>query len=170
MDDIITLIVIVIAVVSAVSKIKSQQKEKSGPKPAAGSELGTKLKAFFAEVQRSFEEQKTKAPSGASRWEQLQSAGRTEETPARNYELTLEDLELEEEQPPPAPVKKPPVRPARARPRPAAGQPVHSAPAACKSEPLDQKAAPCPEFLRRAVVWSEILGPPVALRDTPWER
>jgi len=170
MDDIITLIIVIITVVSAVSKIRSKQKPKSGTKPAPGGELGTRLKAFFAEIQRSFEEQAPKAPSGASRWEGLQNAGQAQAPSARSYELSPDDLELEEERPPAAPARKPHVRPAVTRPKPDAAPPVSCAPAPCAPEPLAVKGAACPEFLRRAVVWSEILGPPVALRNTPWER
>jgi hypothetical protein len=170
MDDIITLIIVIITVVSAVSRIRSKQKPKSGTKPAQGGELGTRLKAFFAEIQRSFEEQAPKVPSGASRWEGLQNAGRAQAPSARSYELSPDDLELEEERPPVAPARKPPVRPAATHPKPDAAPPDQSAHAPCAPEPLAVKGAACPEFLRRAVVWSEILGPPVALRDTPWER
>jgi hypothetical protein len=170
MDDIITLIVIIIAIVSAASKIKAKQKPKSGAKPATGSELGTKLKAFFTEIQQRLEEQSPKDPSGASPWDALQNASQTKEPPVRSYELSLDDLELEEDDEPAAPVQKLPVQPARVHPRPAATEPIDPAPEPCAPEQMAGKATPCPKFLRRAVVWSEILGPPVALRDSPWER
>ena len=171
MDDIITLIIVIITVVSAITSIRSKQKPKSGAKQAPGGELGTKLKAFFAEVQRGFEEQTSKSPSGASRWERLQNAGQSKAPPARSYELSPDDLELEEEKPPAAPARRMQQhRPAGTRPKPEAAPPVHPAHGPCAPEPLAVKGAPCPEFLQRAVVWSEILGPPVALRDTPWER
>jgi hypothetical protein len=169
MDDIITLIIVIITVVSAVSRIRSKQKPKSGTKPASRGELGTRLKAFFAEIQRSFEEQTSKTPSGASRWDRLQNARQAQAPAARSYELSPDDLELEEKRPKAAPARKPAVRPAAPRPKPDAAPPVHSAPAPCAHEPPAVQGAPCPEFLRRAVVWSEILGPPVALRDAPWE-
>lgn len=165
MDNIITLIIIIIAVVSAISRIRTKQKPKSGAKPAASSELGTKLKAFFAEIQQKLEEQSPKSPSGAARWDALRNAGQ-----AQDYELPIEDLDLEEEEPPAAPVTKPPVRPAGDRPKPVAAQAVDSAPEPCAPGLLAVKGAPCPEFLRKAVVWSEILGPPKALRSAPWER
>jgi hypothetical protein len=171
MDALITLIIIIITVVSVVSRIRTKEKSKSGARPAAGSELGTKLKAFFTEIQRSFEEQTPKGPAGASRWQRLQDAGQAKGPPERSYELSYEDLELEEEKPPAAPVKKAPVRrPASDSPKPAVAPPVDSAPAPCAPKPLDAGTASCPESLRKAVVWSEILGPPVALRDAPWER
>ena len=170
MDDIITLIIVIITVVSAIGRIRSKQLSKSGAKPASSGELGTKLKAFFAEIQRGFEQQASKSPSGTSRWERLQHAGQSKERPAQSYELSLDDLELEEERPPAAPARKPPVRPAEAKPQPKAAAPDHPAPESCSPEPLAVRGAACPEFLRRAVVWSEILGPPVALRNTPWDR
>jgi hypothetical protein len=169
MDDIIAWIIVIIAVVSAISRIRSKQNPKSGAKPASSGELGTRLKAFFGEIQRSLEAQAPQSPSGTSRWEKLQNAGQAQEPPARSYELAPDDLELEEERPPAAPVRKPPRRSAGAQPAPEPAPAVHSAPSACAHEPLALKGAPCPEFLRRAVVWSEILGPPVALRDAPWD-
>jgi hypothetical protein len=171
MDDIFTLIIIIITIVSAIGQIaKSKKKSAGGGKPAARGELGTKLKAFFSEIQQRLEESSSKGSPGASPWDALQDVGQAKEPPAGSYELSLEDLELEEEEAPAPPVKKPPPRPARVPAKPAAARPVDPAPEPCAPEPLVGKTAPCPEFLRRAVVWSEILGPPLALRDTPWER
>lgn len=171
MDDIFTLIIIIITIVSAIGQIvKAKQKSASGAKPAARSELGTKLKAFFSEIQQRLEEQSPKGSPGGSPWDALQNIGRAKEPPTESYDLSLEDLEMEEEEATAPPVKKPPPRPARVHPKPAAARPVDPAPAPCAPEPLVGETAPCPEFLRRAVVWSEILGTPLALRDTPWDR
>jgi hypothetical protein len=167
MDNIITLIFIIIAVVSAISKVKAKQKTKSGARPAAGNELGSKLKAFFAEIQQRIEAQTPGGPSGASRWDALRQA---QDPSEKSYEISLEDLKLEEARPPKAQAKKPPARPARVSPQPAAAQPAGPASAPCEPELVAAKSAQCPEFLRRAIVWSEILGPPVALRDDPRKR
>ena len=170
MNDIITLIVVIITVVSAISRIKTRQKPKAGAKPVTGGELGNKLKAFFAEIQHRLEEQAPGGPSGAGRWDSLRYGGNAGEPSQPSYELSLEDLELEEGEPPAAPSKKPPAGPAGVQSGPAAAASDYSAPAPCESDPLAGRAAPCPEFMRRAVVWSEILGPPVALRDASWKR
>jgi hypothetical protein len=170
MDNIITLIVIIIAIVSAVSKIKAKQKPKSDATPATGSELGTKLKAFFADIQQRLEEQTPKGPSGASRWDTLLNADKAKDPLVHSYELSLEDIELEEEKKPVAPVKKPPTRPARVHHKPVEKRPVGHRTEQCVPELLPANETPCPAFLRRAVVWSEILGPPVALRDSSRDR
>jgi hypothetical protein len=171
MDDFFTLIIIVITIISAIGQIvKAKQKSTSSAKPSTRSELGAKLKVFFKEIQQKLEEQSPKGSSGGdSPWDALEDAGQSEEPAMRSYELSLEDLELEEEKESAPPEKKPPAQPARVKPGPAE-RPVDSASGPCAPEPLVGKAAPCPEFLRRAVVWSEILRPPLALRDTPWDR
>jgi hypothetical protein len=167
MDNFIPLIVILIFIVSIVSRIKSAQKPKAGARPAPPGDLGTKLKAFFSEIQQKLEEQAPSGPSGPSRWERLSTAGQTRLSPPPGDEMALDDLELEyeEAQPTPLPVKKPPLRPAMTPTPPPEELPRSGRPGPCTPESLDAREAPCPEFLRRAVVWSEILGPPVALRD-----
>jgi hypothetical protein len=172
MDNFVTLIVVIIIIVSAISRIKTAQKPKAGAKPAPPSDLGSKLKAFFAEVQQRLEEQAPDGPSRASRWDGLSNADPTKSSSAPSYEMSLDDLELEyeEAQPTPEPVKKPSLRPAMTPTRPQEKLPDSGRPRLCAPEAMPAKAAPCPEFLRRAVVWSEILGPPVALRDSSRQR
>jgi hypothetical protein len=170
MDDIIALIVVIITIVSAIVRIKAKQKPTAGAKPAMGGDLGTKLKAFFAEIQQRLEEQTPKGPSGTSRWDTLLNADKAKDPPVQSYELSLEDIELEEEKKPVAPAKKPPTRPARVHHKPVEKRPVGPRPEQCAPELLPANETPCPAFLRRAVVWSEILGPPVALRDSSWDR
>jgi cell division septation protein DedD len=173
MDNIITLVVVIIFVVSTIIRIKAAQKPKNGGKPVPSSDLGKKLKTFFAEIQRKLEEQAAGRPPDSSRWEELSDAGQTSQMSPPDDEMSLEDLELEpvKAQPSsPKPVRKPPSRPAMDRSQPPEERPHGGHPEPCKGEPMPANAASCPEFLRRAVVWSEILGPPVALRDSPWDR
>jgi hypothetical protein len=169
MENFIPLIVILIFIISIVSRIKGAQKPKSGAGPAPSGDLGTKLRAFFSEIQQKLEEQAPSGPSGRSRWERLSTADQTRLPPLPDDEMSLDDLELayEEAQPTPAPVKKKPLRPAMPLTPPPEELPRSDSgrPGPCTPKPLYAKEAPCPEFLRRAVVWSEILGPPVALRD-----
>jgi hypothetical protein len=173
MDNLITLVVVIIFVVSIISRIKAEQKQKNAAKPTPPSDLGSKLKTFFADIQRRMEEQAAGRPGGASRWDELSDAGQTGQLSPPDDEMSLEDLDLAPVKVQPAspkPVKKPPPRPAMTRSRPPEERPQGGHPGPCKQEPMPADAAPCPEFLRRAVVWSEILGPPVALRDSPWDR
>jgi hypothetical protein len=172
MDNFITLIVVIIFIVSAISRIKAAQKPKGGAKPAPPNELGTKLKAFFAEIQKRLEEQAPNGSSGASHWDRLAKVDKSDQSPSPSYEMSLDDLELddEEEIPLPEPVKKQPSRPVKVRAKPMGKRPIGGGSRSYVPEPLSAQAAPCPEFLRRAIVWSEILGPPAALRDSTWDR
>ena len=161
MDNFITLIVIIIFIVSLISRIKAAQKPKASARPAPPGDLGNKLKAFFSEIQQKLEEQAPNGSSGASRWERLSTAGQSRLSSPPGDEMTLDDLELEyeEAQPTPAPVKKPPLRPTMPPTPPPEELPHSGRPGPCTPELLPAKEASCPEFLRRAVVWSEILGP-----------
>ena len=166
-DDIFTLILIVLAIGSAIAKAVSKAKPKAKKKvtPAAG-ELQKKLKGFFADIQEKLEAQSRKSDSTASQWDQLKRGDRAGGPPTNAYELSLEDLVLEEEEEPEKPVGQPPRPPSRVQPQPGGGKQPESRAA----EPLSAKTALTPEALRNAVIWSEILGPPVALRDFSAQR
>lgn len=173
MDNLITLVVVIIFVVSMLSRIKAAQKPKNDAKRIPPSDLGSKLRTFFAEIQRKMEEQAAGGPASTSRWDELSDGGGTRQSSQSDDEMSLVDLELApvEAQPSsPKPVKKPPSRPPMARSQPPEEGPHGGHPGSCKGEPMPANAASCPDFLRRAVVWSEILGPPVSLRDSPWDR
>ena len=170
MDDIFTLIVVIIAIVSAVGKIKAKQKSAEGARPAKPGELATKLKAFFAEIQRSFDIQTSKGASGASRWGRLMQRDNIGISSGQQYDISLEDLELEGEDAPAEPKAKPPQRSTRFETKPSEKQPAIRPPDLSVPQPVPAITARDRAFLRKAVVWSEILGPPVALRDFPGDR
>ncbi len=169
MDNIITLIVVIIVIVSAVSKIKAQQKPAKGAKPAKPGELATKLKAFFAEIQERFDAQPPKSTSGASHWGQLMQEDNLNGSSADHFDMSLEDLVLEDEEPPAEPEAKPPARSTRFETKKAKKQHADR-PTDLRAPAAAAKTAADRVFLRRAVIWSEILGPPVALRDFPGDR
>ena len=174
MDDIFTLVLIIIAIVSTVIKAKSkpkdkQLKNKSEAKAAAG-ELGAKLRGFFADMQEKFEAQTLKGRSGLTQQRRLTRSKKKSVSAADSDEMSLEDLVLEDEQPEPAPVKSPPPRPAALRAEPSVKPPVTPQPDPTVRQAQPSKAPLDPAFLRNAVIWSEIIGPPVALRDFPEER
>lgn len=162
MDNIFTLIVIIIAVVSVIGKMQAQQKKGAEPSDSGG--LIAKLSTFFTDIQRKIDEQSKGSTTGSSPWSQLSGGSQTD-----THDDTLEDLVLDEEQAHPLPEKMPPPQPVGARrkrfekkqilpdapPRPAlrTAKSTYSIVNTNRAE------------LRRAVVWREILGPPVALRD-----
>jgi len=170
MDDIFTLIVVIIAIVSAFGKIKAKQKPAKGAKPAKPGELAAKLKAFFAEIQERFDTQTPRGASGASRWGQLMQGGKADGSSADRYDMTLEDLDLEDEETPAEPETKPPARFTRFQTKASKEQPAARPPDLRVPALAPAKTVPDRAFLRRAVIWSEIIGPPVALRDFTGER
>lgn len=172
MDDIFTLILVIIAIVSAVTKAKSKTtpKPRKYDKPAASGDLRAKLKAFFADIQEKLEAQTQQGASGSSQWRQLKRGNKAGGPSADHYDMSVEDLILEDEEPPPEPEIKPRRRSVAVQPQPAKKQPTGEQPDLHPGEPAPAKAALNRAFLRKAVIWSEILGPPKALREFSGER
>ena len=182
------LLFIIVGILSIVGKSMARKKKKQGAPPKKGGDLITRLNAFLTDVQKRMEAQsKAGAPGGQSGWEQVM--GRTRPgaaRPAPYEEESLDDLVLEETDitpapPEPRPIRrhtmllvepeKKPGRPRAAAPRPAAR--AKAMPPAPMPEPAAQAMGGPPPAavpktragLRKAVIWSEIIGPPVALRD-----
>lgn len=164
MENIFALIVIIIAVLSVFSKLKGKQKTQSG-----GARV-TKLRAFLTDIQKKIEQQSKDHTAGASGWDRLLDGGETFRSPSDADEAALDDQVLVEAETQPPAKRMPPEAPVRiqqtstsdttqlipaAQRRKAlhAGKPSHTFMAAGRAE------------LRKAVIWSEILGPPIALRD-----
>ena len=168
MDNKITLILILIALWSIFSKIKAKQKTKRGATPPSGGWV-SKLNAFLADLKNKIEQQAKESTTSASGWDQFLDDGAEYSSQADVDEAALDDLVFEEAEAPPRPEKMPPAVPARAQATRAdktqfvpgvprrkalhAGQPPFTSMAVSRAE------------LRKAVIWSEILGPPVALKD-----
>lgn len=164
MDNIIALIVVIIAIVSALSKAKTRQKSKQTANAPESNELAAKLKTFFAQVQERLNTQSRQGAGGASAWGPLMQAEKDKEPP-EHYDMSLEDLVLEEEPAPAKVEKRLPARPTMAQAKPVAPQATSSHSGMLAEKPLASKTSPDVATLRRALIWSEILGPPVALRD-----
>ncbi len=169
MDNIFTLIVIIIAVVSVVSKIKSKQKTKQGATPPGGGGWIKKLNDFLADIQTKMEQQSKDRTTGASGWDQLLDGGEGFSSPSDADEAALDDLVFEEAETPPHTKKMPSAAPVRAQTtRSDKTQFVPGIPrrkAVHAGKPSYTSLATSRADLRKAVIWSEILGPPVALRD-----
>lgn len=164
MENIFTLIVIIIAVFSVFSKLKGKQKTQTG-----GAWV-TKFRAFLTDIQRKVEQQSKDHTAGASGWDRLLDSGETFRSPSDADEAAPDDQVLVEAETQPPAKRMPPEAPLRiqqtlpsdtTRLVPAAqrrrafhaGKRSHSFRAAGRAD------------LRKAVIWSEILGPPIALRD-----
>jgi hypothetical protein len=168
MDNIVTLIVIFIVLGSMTRKFKARQKAKQGATPPDGGWL-TKLKAALADIQRQIEQQSKGRTSGASGWDHLLDGGEPYSSQPDADEAALDDRVFEEGLTQPHPDKMPPAAPLRAptfrsdKTRVVPGvtrrKAVHAGQPSCATMAVSRAD------LRQAVIWAEILGPPVALRD-----
>ena len=165
-------IIILIALVSVARKIASKQTAKQGGDPSAAVGWASKLNTFIKDIQQRIDEQQPrKASSGANEWRELME----EDAPSRRHQMATDDLIMEdgddsvdypEEMPskrgsesesmlspqPPSPPAMPTAKAKADLRMPLLGSTMHGA------------------NLRRAVIWSEILGPPVALKGPGGDR
>lgn len=168
MENIVTLILIFIALWLISRKFIAQQKTKQGAASKGGNWI-TRLNAFLADIQRKIEQQSKDRTTGASGWDQFLDDGEEFGSPSDADEAALDDLVFEEAQTPLHPKKMPPAAPVRAQtirsdktqvvPGVTRRKAVHAGQPSCA--PMAVSRAD----LRKAVIWAEILGPPVALRD-----
>lgn len=168
MENIFTLIIIFIALWSIFSKFKAKQRTKQGTSPKGGGWV-TKLNAFLTDLKNKIEQQAKEGATGASGWDHLLDAGEEFSPQSDADEAALGDLVFEEAEAPPRTEKMPPAAPARAQTNRSdktqfvPGGPRRKAVHAGKPSYTSMGASRAD--LRKAVIWSEILGPPVALRD-----
>jgi len=168
MENIFSLIVIIIMVFSVFSKLKAKLKTKQGTTPKGGGWF-TKLNALLSDIKHKIEQQAKEGAAGASGWDQLLDGGEEFSSPSDADEAVLGDLVFEEAETPPHTKKMPPEAPVRAqttrsdktqrvpcvtgRKAVFAGKPSYTSMVASRAD------------LRKAVIWAEILGSTVALRD-----
>jgi hypothetical protein len=168
MDIVITLIVIAIAVWSMVSRYKAQRKKQPSATPLAGGWITT-LKAFLTNIQRQIEQQSKNRTGDASGWDRFLDDSQTNSYSTDLNEAALDDRVLTKAQTQPPSKKIQPVVPIRVQtPR---SDKTQMDPGALRSraipagKPSRAFIAASRADLRNAVIWSEILGPPMALRD-----
>ena len=168
MENMLTPILIFIALWSIFRKFKAQQKAKQGATPPDGGWLTT-LKAFLADIQRQIEQQSKDRTTGASGWDQLLDGGEPYSSQPDADEAALDDLVFEEAQTQPRAKKMPPATPVMAQTirldKTQVAPGVTRRKAAHAGQPSCAPMAVSRADLRKAVIWAEILGPPVALRD-----
>jgi hypothetical protein len=168
MDIVITLIVIAIAVWSMVSRYKAQRKKQPSATPVTGGWITT-LKAFLVNIQRQIEQQSKNRTGDASGWDRFLDDSQTDSYSTDLNEAALDDRVLTKAQTQPPSKRVAPVAPVRAQTSRSdktqvdLGAPQRRALPAGK--PSRAIMAASRAGLRQAVIWSEILGPPVALRD-----
>lgn len=169
MEDLIMLIVfLIIFTGSAIfSKLKAKLRKQQQASPSAGGWTAKFIELINA-IARQIEQQGADRNTGASGRDQVLGGGGTFNSTADAYEETADDW-MEEEDSQPFLKRRQPAPPVRAHtsqtditqcvPDAARRQALQ----VCKSSRTF--TAPSRADLRNAVIWSEILGPPVALRD-----
>jgi hypothetical protein len=181
MDNIITLIVVIITILSVAGKIRGKSKKAKTPKSQGSNGWIAKLNTYFDEIRKSVEQQGEPSMEldqdemGASTWRALMERGTVSVSAGHpgDDEDDLGDLELEFVEEPETPkTKKVPKSPrisAHAPLEPQVGTDALQ-PALERVRKLRRFNLPLnPTELRRAVIWSEIIGPPVSLRDYPYD-
>ena len=168
MENMLTPILIFIALWSIFRKFKAHQKAKPGATSKGGNWIA-RLNDFLAEAQKKIEQQSKDRTSGASGWDQLLDGDEPYRSQPDADEAALDDLVFEGVQTQPHPKKMPPAATVRAQtirsnknqvvPSVTRGKAAHAGQPSCA--PMAVSRAD----LRKAVIWAEILGPPVALRD-----
>jgi hypothetical protein len=171
MENLFPLIFIVIALISIINKTKKRPKPARDTKaPEAG--WVQKLNAMLADIQQRLQQAPQGGASGPSPWERLLKGvevpgSQPDAQAAAGDEPALEAL-------------KTATRPARILPvaseRATAVRMDKTPPAAtafqtpaASLEKVSVRPVPGSRAdLRKAVIWSEILGPPVALKDKPF--
>jgi hypothetical protein len=184
MDDIIKFIVIVIAILSLVGKFKAKQHKTKRPKPQKTGGWITKLNAYLEEIQKSVEQQAdpSKAPEqddpeqddmDAAAWRALMEKDTAAISAKHSADDELGDLELELVEEPEQPkTKKVPEAIKVRQDAPTEPQLVPDALQTALVRPPKRrrfKLPANPTDLRTAVIWSEIIGSPVALRDQRYD-
>jgi len=168
MDIVITLIVIAVAVWSMVSRYKAQRKKQPSATPLAGGWITT-LKAFLTNIQRQIEQQSKNRTGDASGWDRFLDDSQTDSYSTDLNEAALDDRVLTKAQTQPPSKRIPPVAPVRAQTSRSDKTQVDPGALRRRALPAGKPSraimAASRAGLRQAVIWSEILGPPVALRD-----
>ncbi len=170
MEDVIMLVVFVIIITasSIFSKLKAKLKKEQAAAPLAGG-WTAKINALINAIARQIEQQGADRNTGVSGRDQMLDSGETFNSTSDADEESADDWMVEEEDTQPRLKRRSPASPVRAhtiesdKTQFVPDGPLRQALHAGKSSRTFMAASRAD--LRNAVIWSEILGPPVALRD-----
>lgn len=168
------LLFIIVGVLSVIGKVKKGKKKKQSAKVLGREGLAARIHTWLADLQKRIETQSQKAPKGTLDWEQLIDRSQSESTHPVPYDDALEDIDFDAAKETPSPLPK--TTPITTPPQPRTPVQPSEKPTmmAVETPRMTIKAnrQPIPTVLpkdraglRQAVIWSEILGPPIALRD-----
>jgi hypothetical protein len=175
MEDLIPfLLFIIVGILSAMGKVKKEKKKKQRVKARRRNGLVARIHAWLTDLQKRIQIQSEKAPKGIREWEQLIGRSQLERTQPLPYDDALGDIDRDAVKKTPAPLPKAtvsatspqphmPIEPPE-KPNMMAVEPPRMAKTA-RRKPIPSTLPRSRSGLRTAIVWSEILGPPIALRD-----
>jgi hypothetical protein len=175
MEELIPFILFVIfGILSVIGKVKKDKKKKRRAKAQGRRGLAVRIHNWLTDLQKRIETQSKKAPKGQFDWEQLIGGSQLQRTQTTPRDDALEDIDLDTAIQTPSPPPKatpvatspPPYRPQKPSEKPdmvAVEPPLMTI--KTRREPIPSVLPTDRAGLRQAVVWSEILGPPIALRD-----
>jgi hypothetical protein len=181
MDNIITLIVVIITILSVAGKIRGKSKKAQTPKSQGSNGWIARLNTYLDGIQKRVEQQgqpsmeQDQDEMSASTWRALMERDTVSVSASHpgDDEYDLGDLELEFVEEPETPKTKKVPEP----PRISADAPLEPPVVTDAPQPALERVRKLRRFnlplnpteLRRAVIWSEIIGPPVSLRDYPYD-
>lgn len=171
MEDLIAfLFFIIVGIFSVLGKVKKKQKEKQRANARGRGGLTGWLHAWLIDLQKRIETQSKKRPKGSFDWEQITGESQQEQTPTIPFDDASElmGLDVAGEIVSPLPKAQALAPSPRLRmPEKPQGQAVDTPqmPQIVRRKPMPSMLLMNRSRLRQAVVWSEILGPPIALRD-----
>ena len=158
MENLITVIIFLIIFFSVINQIKKSQ-------PGGKNEgLVARINTYLTDLQRKLEQQTGTKSSDGFEWDRLID----EEELVHTREDSLNDLVLPEKKQPPKPPT--PARRKTDRPQKSRSEKRPTTEIKCRSGRSSRRWAMVETAknrarLRQAIVWSEILGPPVGLKD-----
>jgi hypothetical protein len=174
MEELIPFLLFVIfGILSVIGKVRKNKKKRRSATARERQGLAVRIHAWLTDLQQRIEAQSKKAPKGQFDWEQL--IGRSDlkgpDTPPDEAPADI-DLDTVKKTPSPRPKARPtatsppphmPTRPLEKPERMAVDIPRMTIKA--ERKPMPSVLPTSRSGLRQAIVWSEIIGPPIALRD-----
>jgi hypothetical protein len=168
------LLFVVFGILSVLGKVRKDKKKRKRAKVQGRQGLAVRIHAWLTDLQKRIEAQSKKAPKGTFDWEQLIDGSRLKRTDTAPHDDARADIDLDPVEETPSPLSKPapvgasphshmPTKPLDKPDMTAVDIPRMTIKA--ERKPISSVLPTSRSDLRQAVVWSEIIGPPIALRD-----
>jgi hypothetical protein len=178
MEELIPFLLFVIfGILSVIGKVRKDKKKRKRANARGREGLVVRIHTWLTDLQQRIEAQSKKAPKGQFDWQQLIDGSQLKRTDTPPHDDAREAIDLDTAKETPSPLPK--ATPMATSPPPHLPTQPSEKPDMVAAEPplvaIKARRTPIPSVLptsrsdlRQAIVWSEILGPPIALRD-PFE-